>query len=337
MDTATHSMTPKSDSDLTNYQRTNKPEQQSNTFGFWHLKILAKLKMIAHYKHEASRKELKVKEKLNPKRWYGIRITTLDWFDSTDTLLTEFEKQALEDIIVEYHDLFARQKVHIGMNTEFKVKLTPCFIAKGYQCQSTWKKIKMINWPWCTSMESSRSCLFSSTQVPSLQRKPKGKLRLLVDLRKTNNLIADDYINNNQPVSTLADAAQHLAVKSFFFRFVYSQEYQCFQTADQRSVEKLAFNFDSKSDWLQKIGKKSQQICVFFFSYFVREFLDPVVNVVQCAQDLDDIRIAANNDRAPSRHKRAFFQCIRKTGLKLTIKNWHFVVRQVEFLGKPYN
>ena len=45
------------------------------------------------------------------------------------------------------------------------------------------------------------------------KKKPNGKLRLLVGLRKINNLIADDYINNNHPVSTLSDAAQHLAGK----------------------------------------------------------------------------------------------------------------------------
>ena len=33
------------------------------------------------------------------------------------------------------------------------------------------------------------------------QKKPNGKLRLLVDLRKINSLIADDYTNNNHPVS----------------------------------------------------------------------------------------------------------------------------------------
>ena len=46
-------------------------------------------------------------------------------FDWTDTLLTETEKQLLEDILNEYHDVFARHRVDIGMNTEFKVKLTP--------------------------------------------------------------------------------------------------------------------------------------------------------------------------------------------------------------------
>ena len=49
----------------------------------------------------------------------------LERFDWTDTLLTETEKQAFEDILVEYHGIFARHKMDIGMNTEFEVKLTP--------------------------------------------------------------------------------------------------------------------------------------------------------------------------------------------------------------------
>ena len=47
------------------------------------------------------------------------------------------------------------------------------------------------------------------------QRKPNGRLRLLVDPRMINNLITEDYTNNNHPVSTLSDAAQHMAGKNF--------------------------------------------------------------------------------------------------------------------------
>ena len=43
----------------------------------------------------------------------------------TDTLLTETQKQAVENIPIEYHDIFARQRMDIGLNTEIKVKLTP--------------------------------------------------------------------------------------------------------------------------------------------------------------------------------------------------------------------
>ena len=46
-------------------------------------------------------------------------------FDWTDTLLTETEKHAVEDFLVEYHDIFDRRRMDIGMNTEVKVKLTP--------------------------------------------------------------------------------------------------------------------------------------------------------------------------------------------------------------------
>ena len=46
----------------------------------------------------------------------------LDW---TDTLPTESEKHAVQNILVEYHDIFARHRLDIGMNTEFKVRLTP--------------------------------------------------------------------------------------------------------------------------------------------------------------------------------------------------------------------
>ena len=49
----------------------------------------------------------------------------LKQFDWTDTLLTKTEKQAVEDVLVEYYDIFARHRMDIAMNTEFKVKLTP--------------------------------------------------------------------------------------------------------------------------------------------------------------------------------------------------------------------
>ena len=49
----------------------------------------------------------------------------LEQFDWTDTLLTETEKQAVKDILVDYHDIFARHRMEIGMNTEFKMKITP--------------------------------------------------------------------------------------------------------------------------------------------------------------------------------------------------------------------
>ena len=67
---------------------------------------------------------------------------------------------------------------------------------------------------------------FSKYASPNIaHRKPNGRLRLLVDLRKINNLISVDYINNNEPVSTLTDTPQNLAGKKLFCKLHCSQAY----------------------------------------------------------------------------------------------------------------
>ena len=66
-----------------------------------------------------------MKEKLNPKDDRKSRHNCSERFDWNDTLLTENEKQAIQDILVDYHDNFARRRMDNEMNTEFKVKLTP--------------------------------------------------------------------------------------------------------------------------------------------------------------------------------------------------------------------
>ena len=165
------------------------------------------------------------------------------------------------------------------------------------------------------------------------QRKPNGKLRLLVDLRKINALISDDYINNNHPISTLSDAAQHLAGKELFCKLDCSQAYHCLQMADQRSVELLAFNFASRTFAYKRLAQGLSR-ALSAFSSFMREYLDKVIKADQCAQYVDDIGIAANTVTQLIRNIKAVFDCIRQAGLKLTIEKCHFEVTKVEFLGR---
>ena len=175
---------------------------------------------------------------------------------------------------------------------------------------------------------------FSKNASPIFaQRKPNGKLCLLVDIRKINSLIADDYTNNNHPVSTLSDAAQHLAGKLLFCKLDCSKAYHCLQMADQRSVEMLAFNFASRKFAYKRLAQGLSR-SVSAFSSFMREYLDPVVKTDQCAQYVDDIVIAANNATDLTRNIRAVFECVRQAGLKLTTEKCHFGVRQCEFLGR---
>ena len=60
-------------------------------------------------------------KKLNPQESTKSRNNFLKRFNWTDTLLTKTEKQAIEDILLDYHDIFARHRMDIGMN---KVKIT---------------------------------------------------------------------------------------------------------------------------------------------------------------------------------------------------------------------
>ena len=145
--------------------------------------------------------------------------------------------------------------------------------------------------------------------------------------------MADDYTNNNHPVSTLSDAAQHLAGKLLFCELDCSQAYHCLQMADHRSVEMLAFNFANRTFAYKRLAQGFSR-SVSAFSSFLREYLDPVVKADQCAQYVADIGVAANNATDLTRNIRAVFKCIRQAGLKLTIEKCHFGVRQVELLGR---
>ena len=131
VDMAILSMSPQGDPDLTaclnELLRTNKPEQQDNTFWFPTPENPGKPEdhMPIQTRIVNELNELKDKEKLNPQESTESRNKFLKGFDWTDTLLTEIEKQAIEIILVEYYDIFARYRMDFGMNTECKVKLTP--------------------------------------------------------------------------------------------------------------------------------------------------------------------------------------------------------------------
>ena len=125
------SMIPQGDPDLTAYLnellRTNKPEQQNNTFWFGTPEIPGTPEDHTPIQTRILKEliELKEKEKLNPQESTKSWNKFLKRFDWTDTLLTETKRQVNEDILVDYHDNSARYRMDTGMNKEFKVTLTP--------------------------------------------------------------------------------------------------------------------------------------------------------------------------------------------------------------------
>ena len=113
VDMAILSMIPEGDPDMITYVtellRTNKSDQQTNTFWFSTPKNPGNTEEHTPIQTRILKelRELQLKEKLNPKDNTESRREFLKRFDWTDTLLTETEKQAVEHFLVEYHDIFA--------------------------------------------------------------------------------------------------------------------------------------------------------------------------------------------------------------------------------------
>ena len=283
-------------------------------------------------------RELKQLEKINPLEDTNSRHQFLSNFDWTDSTLELHAKQAVENLLVEFHDIFARHRSDIGIDTEFKVQLTALDNRPAYsQSLPTPIHLKddiLVELALLHKYGIKTTLPFSKYASPIFeQRKPNGKLRLLVDLRKTTTLIADDYINNNHPVSTLTNAAQHMAGKNLFCKLDWYQAYHCLQMADQQSIELLAFNFASRTFAYRRLAQGLSR-SLSTFSSFILEYLDPVIKADRCAQYVDDIGIAANTPEQLIKNLRAVSQCLRKAGLKLSMAKCDFGVQEIDFLGR---
>ena len=64
-------------------------------------------------------------EQLNPLKDIDSRNQFLSNFDGTDSTLECEGKQAVEALVVDFQTIFARHRFDIGINTYFKVQLTP--------------------------------------------------------------------------------------------------------------------------------------------------------------------------------------------------------------------
>ena len=175
-------------------------------------------------------------EKLNPQDDLESRKQFLANFDWADSTLNPTEIAQIEDLLVEFHDFFAQHRFDIGMNEDFKIKLTPkdnsVVYSQSLPTPINLKEDILVELALLHRYGIITTLPFSKYASPIFaQKKPNGKLRLLVDLRKINNLISDDYINNYHPGSTLTDAAQHMAGKRLFCKLDCSQAYHCLQMA----------------------------------------------------------------------------------------------------------
>ena len=128
-------------------------------------------------------------------------------------------------------------------------------------------------------------------------RKPSGKPRLLVDLRRIYHLIRRDYDNHNFPLATLADVSAHLAGKKIFARLDCSQAFHLLQMADPLSVQLVCFNFLSRTfPYLRLAQGLSRSVSA--FSSLLRKYLYPSFVADQCFQYVDDFDEFITNMKA---------------------------------------
>ena len=69
--------------------------------------------------------KLKSQEKLDPINSEKDRQHFLQQFPWTNSVFNDSQKRTVEDLLLQFHHIFARHRLDIGANHDFKVKLTP--------------------------------------------------------------------------------------------------------------------------------------------------------------------------------------------------------------------
>ena len=144
--------------------------------------------------------------------------------------------------------MFARHRFAVGIKNDFKLKFLPIDTSPGdsqnLPLPINRKEDITVELALLHKYSINTTLPFKKYATPTFaQRKPNGKLRLLLHLRKNMKLTSNDYKKTNQTINTLTDAAIHMAKKKVFCKIGCSQAYHCVQMADQQSAEMFAFNF----------------------------------------------------------------------------------------------
>ena len=209
--------------------------------------------------------KLREEEKLDPTADDQQRKEFLANFKWENSILDERERQQIENLLVKYNNVSARHRLDIGINTDFKIKLTPKHdepvYAQSLPTPTNLKDDLLVELALMQEYGIITTLPYSKYSSPNFaQRKPIGKLRILVDLRRINHLLKNDYNQHNHPVTSIADAAQHMAGKKYFCKLDCSQAYHCLQMNNQYSSwhSTLAAEPLLTYDWLRDSIDRSQ-------------------------------------------------------------------------------
>ena len=276
-------------------------------------------------------------EQLDPTESAASRAQFLSNFSWKKTIFTKKEVELVEALLVKHHKIFARHKYDVGGNDEFKVTLTPehdgPVVAKSPPTSIHLKEQMMTELALMQYYGILKTLPYSKYSSPIFaQRKPNGDLRILFDLRRINHLIRHDYDDNNFPVASMAEAAYHMAWKVYFSKVDCAQAYHAMKMADERSMQLLAFNFESRVFAYTRLAQGLSRSST-AFSSFIRHHLAADIAADRCSSFMDDICSAT---RTFAEHHDALdhvFASIGRAGLRLSMHKCEFGVSEIKFLG----
>ena len=281
--------------------------------------------------------DCKKKEKPDPTKSEEMKQEFLNLFDWTCTQFNEEQKNEIKKLLVKYHSIFARHRFDIGENNEFKVKLTPAHDDPLYKKSPPTplhiKEDLKVELALLQYYGILRTLPYSKYSSPIFaQRKPNGKMRILVDLRRINHILRHDYDQFNFPIPSMAEANSHMANKVYFSKLDCSQAYHVFQMADERSVQLLAFNFESRTFAYQRLAQGLNRSAT-AFSSFIRKYLETDIAADRCASFMDDVCTATNTFEEHLNALDHVFASLTRSGLRLTVKKCEFGVPEIKYLG----
>ena len=251
--------------------------------------------------------------------------------------LNDEQKAVLGDLLVEFSGIFAKHRFDVGYNTDLKIKFTPersiPIYEQGHPRPIHLRKklqVDLALMHYYGLITTSSQSRYSSPLFA--QRKTSGRLRLLIDLRKVNHLLKNDFVNTNFPISNMSDAINYFTGEKLFTELDCSQAYHCVQMADDVSVQLLAFNFNSRTYAYQCLAQGLNKTVIGFTSY-IRRYLDPCLASRNCTQFMDVIGNAVTNFEQLVPSLREIFICIRQSGLKLSPEKCEIATDTMNFFG----
>ena len=129
----------------------------------------------------------------------------------------------------------------------------------------------------------------------------------------------------------MTDAVHHFAGKTLFAKIDCSQAYHCVQMVDPLSVQFLSFNFAARTYVYTRLPGLNKSVTG--FSSFVRSYLDSCLATNLCTQFMDDVGCGVETFEQMVPTFRQLFDCLRKSGLRLTPHNCEFGMTSINFLG----